>query len=232
MHEHNLSSPFLCVTNKGTLSYGGNQAASGNKNIARCGCGIVSACDLFLYMHRYVSFCSCPWFIGLEKDEPIPIETYNELLEKLKVFFPIIPPFGINGPLLVLGINLFFKRFSYPYKAIWGIKGNEIRRRTEEMLSNNIPVIISVGPNLPLIWQKYKTSMYVKNRDDTYRKATSVSAHYMTVTSIDDEWICVSSWGRKYYIKIDEYREYVSKHSSSLVSNVVIIKENKIKRSL
>ena len=45
----------------------------------------------------------------------------------------------------------------------------------------------------------------------------------MTVTGMDEDWLCVSSWGNRYYISREEYRRYVRRHSSYLFSNIVYL---------
>jgi len=92
------------------------------------------------------------------------------------------------------------------------------------MLSEDIPVIISVGPNFPLVWQKHKADLYAE-RAGEIRKVSSVKAHFMTVTGMDDQWLSLSSWGRKYYMDRKEYEQYVSKHSGSFASNIVYIRK-------
>lgn len=128
--------------------------------------------------------------------------------------------------MLSLGINAFFLRYGYPYHALWGLGLRNVWGKIKKMLDADIPVIISVGPNFPLIWQKHKTDLYIERAGDM-RKVSSVKAHFMTLTAIDKEWMTLSSWGRKYYIKCTDYAEYVRRHSGSFASNIVYIKKNK-----
>jgi len=217
-----LRNNYISVANIAKASYGGSQMRSEKPVIKRCGCGLIAACDLLLYLHRHHKDCNSDLFEGLTVDEAVPISAYNALLDKLSPLFPIIPPFGISGPLLVLGLNIFFRQNHYPYKALWAMNETALWRRTKYMLEQDFPVIISVGQNLPFIWQKHKLNLYVE-RGGQKIKASSVKAHFMTATAIDDEWLCVSSWGRKYYINIKEYDSYVREHSSTLINNIVYI---------
>ena len=103
-------------------------------------------------------------------------------------------------------------------------------RGIEKMLENDIPVILAIGNNFPLVWGKKKLNLYVpdtKKKDQgekVYKKQQGVNGHFVVVTSIEDNCLTVSSWGRKYYINVDEYNRYVSKHSIHLYSNILVIK--------
>lgn len=224
MGGYKLQNNFPSVVDRTSRSYGGNQLLARNRAVIQCGCGIVASCDLFLYMHFNKDGCRCEMFSDIESSDMIPLDLYNGYIDKLRRFFPLIPPFGINGPLLALGINAFFNANNIPYKAKWGISNCEMWGRIESMLQKDMPVIISVGPNLPFFWQKHKTDMYSISSSGAMRKAVSVNAHYMNITALDDEWLTVSSWGRKYFIRRIEYTNYVKKYSNKFVSNIVYIK--------
>lgn len=218
-----LQNPLPAVLNNGRISYGGSQRLSHSSTIRSSGCGLIAACDLLRYLHLHHSDCCSELFHGLD-DNCIDVPNYNRLLDNLRSYFPLIPKLGINGLMLTLGINAFFLRNGYPYAAVWGLGLKGMWSRIENMLDADIPVIISVGPNFPLIWQKYKTNLYVERAGDM-RKASSVKAHFMTVTALNDQWMTLSSWGRKYYISRDEYSQYVRRHSGSYASNIVYIKK-------
>lgn len=223
MGEYKLKHDIASVLKSGRTTYGGSQKLSENKIIQSSGCGLVAACDLFMYMHRHLEGCSSDLFASLPSSGAVEIEDYNNLLNSLSFYFPLIPNYGINGLMLSLGINAFFIRYSYPYRAVWSARADKLWERIEKMLSQDIPVIISVGPNLSLSRHKYKAKMYSADRNGKFRESVKVSAHFMTVTAIDDQWLTVSSWGRKYFISRSDYRIYVKHHSASLFSNIVYI---------
>lgn len=225
MEEHRLKHALPAEDNNGLLTYGGSQLFSDSAVIKKCGCGVVAAADLFIYLCRYKSGCVSEIFEEAVTKRTIPTEQYNDILKTLcRRFFPLIPRFGINGVSLVCGINLFFRQNSFPYRAQWGVKYAVLERRVEEMLDADIPVIIAVGPNLPRFWQNKQTGLYTRLPNGDYRRIGSVKGHYVTVTAMDDEWFTVSSWGHKYYISKQEYFCYSRANSSSFVSNIVYIK--------
>ena len=91
------------------------------------------------------------------------------------------------------------------------------------MLTKDIPVILAVGPNFPFVWKKEKLTFYKKISEENYIPAVKTRAHFVIVTGRDGSRLKISSWGKEYYIDIREYRRYVKRHSSYLVSNVIDI---------
>ena len=174
------------------------------------GCGLISAADVIFY---------------LEGKRKITEAEYVEFAKKLwKWYLPVIPGFGMNGLTLMNGLNRYFQNHGLSYRAHWKISGRKLFSRIDRMLSDDIPVILSVGPNLPFVWKKEKLTLYIKNHEGNYLQTVKTKAHFVTVTGRDGTWLRISSWGKEYYISIREYREYVKRHSSFLVSNVIDIK--------
>lgn len=208
-----LGSSFLKIENKGGVFYGGNQAWFPDKFLKDSGCGVISAANLLLYLQKqsrmaeteYMDFATMLW----------------------KKYFPVIPGFGMNGLTLMFGLNRYFRKNGLALKAFWGISGKKLLSRIDKMLDEDLPVILSVGPNFPNIWGKRKLNFYTKGKDGSYVFAVKTKAHYVTVTGRDGIYLQISSWGKAYYIDIREYREYVRHYSSSLVSNIICIREKK-----
>lgn len=225
MVEHKLEHPIPAIDNNGVLTYGGSQLLSDNSVIKKCGCGVVAAADLFIYAHRYCAGCSCDMFDGHGRVLPIPLAKYNEILKSLcRRFFPLTPPFGINGLGLICGINLYFKVHSWPLRAQWGVKYRELWQAIENMIDCDMPVIIAVGPNMPRFWENNQLGLYKRLPDGSFKNIGAVKAHYMTVTAIDDAWLTVSSWGRQYYINRQEYNAYTRAHSNGVLCNIAYIR--------
>lgn len=204
-----LQSPYLKVDTKNGTAYGGNQAWLPYKFLKGMGCGLISAADVIFH---------------LEGKENLTEEEYVEFANKLwKWYLPVIPGFGMNGITLMIGLNRYFKKHGLSYRACWKISGEKLFSRIEQMLSDNIPVILSVGPNFPFVWKKQKLTFYTKNQEECFLPTVKTKAHFVTVTAREGAWLRISSWGKEYYISIREYREYVKRHSSFLVSNVIDI---------
>ena len=204
-----LKSSYLKVETKDGASYGGNQAWFPYKFLQKTGCGVIGAADTLLH---------------LSGKEEITEEEYMEFAKILwKKFLPVIPGFGMNGLTLMAGMNRYFKVHGMPYHARWRISGQKMVSRIDRMLTKGIPVILAVGPNFPCVWKKEKLTFYKKISEENYIPAVKTRAHFVIVTGRDGSRLKISSWGKEYYIDIREYRRYVKRHSSYLVSNVIDI---------
>ena len=211
-----LKKTYLQVENGGHLSYGGCQMRSDQAAIRKCGCGPVAALDLLHYL------------TDAEGCAPLPSAQYNEELRFLcRRYFPLIPNSGINGLMLCIGVNRLFRDRGLPYRTVWAASGEKLWERIREMLEHDLPVILSVGPNFPAVWEKEKLRFYIRHPNGCFRPAVSTRSHYISVTGMDDDWLRISSWGREYYISRREYEEYVRRHSAYLFSNILYIQHIK-----
>ena len=216
---------YISVDNGIRRTFGGNQMSSSSHNMREVGCGVIAALDLLLYLCRFHQHGRCDFFAEAAEDGVIDSNEYDDLALKLsRRFFPVIPKFGINGIMLAAGLNRFFRHYGMPFRAIWGISSSTIFDEIEKMLSEDIPVILSIGPNFPLFWKKHEVNFYASRPDGSSFLACSIKAHYVTVTGIDEKSLHISSWGRAYAIYRDEYMDYIRYHSGSIVSNIVRIR--------
>lgn len=206
-----LKREFHQIETPNGVSYGGNQAWFPYKFLRNAGCGVISGTDLLLYLKGRV--------------EITKLEYMDFAKDLWKKYLPVIPVFGMNGLTLMLGLNVYFRNQKMPYGARWMLSGRKMFSRIERMLKEDIPVILSIGPNFPLIWQKEKLNLYRKTNIGEYRLAAKVKAHYVTVTGMNENWIQISSWGKEYYISIQEYEKYVRENSSFLVSNIIYVEK-------
>ena len=215
-----LKKPYASVRLPGGYSAGGSQMWLENKVIRKCGCGAVAAFDLFRYLTEIPGGRSALSEMG--KDE------YCRQLARIQHrYFPLIYPSGINGLMLVAGINRIFRENGLPFHAKWAASKDKLFDRVEHMISEDIPVILAVGPNFPLFWQKHGVNLYRRERNGAIRSVSKIRGHYVTVLAINDEWMKISSWGQIYEINMKEYMDYVKKHSNHLFSNIVLIERKK-----
>ncbi len=221
-----IKNNYISVRSEQRRSFGGNQMASSSRTMREVGCGVIAALDLLLYLCRFHDNSGCDFFAEAAEDGCIDEREYDELAQKLsKRFFPMIPKLGINGLMLAAGLNRFFRHYSLPYRASWGLGSGQIFSEIEDMLARDIPVILSIGPNFPLFWQKHELSFYSARPDGTLLRACGIKSHYVTVTGIDGKSLHISSWGREYYVDRGEYMDYIRRRSGSIVSNIVKIRE-------
>ena len=222
MEKLQIRHNYISVSQGQRRSFGGDQMFLHSQTMREVGCGVIAALDLLIYLCRFHSECSCPFFAEAEEDGCIDGKEYQELAQRLsRRFFPVIPKLGINGIMLAGGLNRFFRHYKLPFRASWGIGSGRLFEHIEEMLSRDIPVILSVGPNFPLFWQKHELDFYAARTDGTLFRACSIKAHYVTVTGIDEKYLHISSWGRAYYIDRNEYMDYIRRRSGSIVSNII-----------
>ena len=219
-----LQHPYISVDLHGKPSYGGGQQFSSDPMIRRCGCGIIAATDLLLYLSAWHPQGAADYFDGLLDSWPIPFPAYTTCISRMNQrYFPMIPYAGINGLMLMAGVQRFFHEQEMPYSARWCFLPGSLWSRTESMLWLDIPVVMSVGPNFPQIWGNRRVSFYMKTGDGGFHPAGGAKQHYFTVTGMDRDWLRISSWGRLYYINRQDFEEYLHRYSLSFVSNVLLV---------
>lgn len=217
---------YPSVRKDGRSSFGGDQSWDHRNYMRQSACGVIAATDLILYLLQ--NQCDDPGRLFLnrkKRDEPLSWEFYADFFEWIhRKYLPVIPHFGTIGPELAWGLNRFFRHNGIPLKASWGFRRKDFFRSMSRMLEEDIPVIFSIGPNFPLRFAGYKLPLYQKYGSQ-YRQVTAVNAHFVTAVSLDDQWIEISSWGKRYYVKRKEYWEYAKKRSGFLFSNLVKIEK-------
>ena len=220
-----LQHSYPTVENGAGLCYGGCQSQMSQKALRRCGCGLVCALDLLVYLHRWHRGCTVPFFQDFSVD-PIDGAAYEQAITRLRRrWLPIVYPLGTSGLALAWGFNRFFRKFGLPLRAKWAVKWEKLYSAIEEMLQRDIPVVLAVGQNFPRIWRKDKLTFYRKTADGGYRPANFTRAHFVNVTGMDECWLQVSSWGKCYYINREEYSQFAKQHSLRWLCNIVSIQE-------
>lgn len=57
MEEHALNGEYISALRNGVLSYGGSQRWSDSGALRQCGCGVIAAPDLLLYLRQQRTDC-------------------------------------------------------------------------------------------------------------------------------------------------------------------------------
>lgn len=215
-----LKNPSPAISHAGVLSSGGNQQWLKSETAQKYGCGVVAAADLLLYLHRYGAG-ETSFFRGIP-DGPIPWEIYDFCADRLrKRYLPLLPPFGLNAWVLAAGLNRYFREYRLPYRARWGVLPGELWQSVHTMLSRDIPVILCIGVNFP--FPKHQLPLYI-GEGGAHQGAGGVRAHYVTITGMDEEWVRVSSWGKVYEFRREDFDRYRKRHSCGLYSNIIQIR--------
>lgn len=217
-----LKHPYISVVDGRLKSYGGDQGKFENVTMRRCGCGVIAAADVLLYLSRRYNFFRD---LRLALSGAITWEEYEKLTAHLRRrYFPLIPYAGMNGVTLMAGMNMYFMRNRFPLSAEWRFFNHDLWERAAKMLAEDIPAIMAVGPNFPFFWQNNRTVLYTKDSAGNYHPSSSTKAHYVTVTGLDENWVQISSWGRLLYINRAEFDEYARKHSTGFLCSILYIK--------
>lgn len=206
-------------------SFGGDQRASGDRVMQRCGCGVVAAADLLLYLHFWHEDAVLPPLRSVPREQSLRQEQYDKLLARLRQrYIPLVYPFGTSGFALAAGLNRFFKRCAVPYRARWGVPSALFWETMEQMLREDVPVILSVGMNFPRVWEKERVNFYRAGGEEP-AVSHRVRAHFVVVTGLDDEWMEIATWGKLRYIRRTEYDAFRKEHSGTLLSNLLYVRK-------
>ncbi len=201
-----LKRPWPGMRAGNVISCGGNQDWFPDRNFRACGCGVVACADVLLYLRRVQ---------GMTQAD------YMDYVNSLRRSFPLIPYRGIDGVRLVLGLNACFRREGLRVRAHWRLSGAKFWDRLARMLADDLPAIVSVGPNFPRIWGKEQLPLY-RRTGSGFERTSGAKAHFLTVTALDDEWMRVSSWGRELYIERRAYADYM-RRQGALFTNLVYL---------
>lgn len=210
------------------------------KTLEGFGCGLIGGSDILLHLFGLPTKTQSKNEVYINRKE---YEDY--ILQMEKKFFHILPKLGISGVLLAFNINIYFllnrrkikEKTGSTYFARWAVLPRNIIPKIKEMLSNDIPVIIAIGPGF---FRKNKLNFYNKQENKPsliFKPVTKTKDHYVTVTGVEEYpttdgtkiMLEISSWGRKYYVNYNEYLEYVRKNDNFYFSNILYIKK-KIKK--
>ncbi|MBO4915522.1 MAG: hypothetical protein J5449_09985 [Oscillospiraceae bacterium] len=194
----------------GTPSFGGSQNWFPGASFRACGCGVIACADTLLF---------------LTGRRELTREEYLNYVNSIRRYFPLIPYRGIDGLRLAIGMNLCLLREGLPYTSRWSAASSLFWDRLAGQLERNIPAIVAIGPNFPIVWGKETLPLYRRTENSCF-EATRTRGHFLTVTGLDDEWMRVSSWGQELYISRGDYERY-RRENGTLLTSLLYITRNK-----
>ena len=227
-----LINPLFEIHTGQEKAYGGAQRWFPKKRLQNSGCGIIACANILTqagYIGKHSKYAVCPKDTAegsadrRETLRQVDRDSYMRLARTLSFYLPVIEGFGLNGIVMAMGINIYFLFHRLPFVAFWGFSKRRRDKRIEKMLSQDIPVCLAIGPNFPNLFGKHCITLYKKQGGD-YLPDTTINAHYVSVTGMDDEWYEISSWGQHMYINKREYDTYAKKHSGYVLSNILYVK--------
>jgi hypothetical protein len=304
-----LSNPNYVPVFKGSDTYyGGSQMwfAPSRKYrkdsiLHNYGCGTIATADFFLYLAlQHMGLRSPETEVALRGGYLLFYENYEPYVRVINHQYTKTKPIiAVLGTTIASAINEYSQLYGFGLQASWKFRLTyyDMLDIMEEMLSSDIPVILSIGPNIPNLWGKKGIPFYIKreinlyddnressgvetvpsddsniedsdtadsNTDDSntadittsldtpelaeepnkvskngkekkpyyYKVAVSdIKSHYVTVTGVirDDIanqiMLCISSWGRQYYINYEEYWDYVDNIGGTFTSSIVRVQK-------
>lgn len=217
------------------------------------GCGTIATSDLFLYLAlQDEALRTLETGLAIQDHYKIAYENYISYVHLINRHYTKTHRLiAVTGPAAASAINRYASGNKLKYHASWKWKSTyyDMLEQIEEMLSKDIPVVLSIGPNLPNLWGKKGIPFYERceiDYQDENTKASEVSkpyyykavkqninSHYVTVTGLikDDVteriMLRISSWGKKYYINYEEYWDYIENSSAAFTSSIVYVKRAK-----
>ena len=144
---------------------------------------------------------------------------------------------GCGGIAVAKAVNYYAARYAVPIKASWKLfyDDDKMLQTIHHMIKENIPVILAIGPNTPIIFGKKGVTFYLKSKKEDNSKlehyqigAKNVNRHYVTVTGIvglknKQTLLKISSWGTEYYIDYEELRNYINHTGDRLTSSMLYV---------
>ena len=230
---------FLTLHGDGVKYYGGNQEwfsgfPAPYDTIAELGCGDIAGCNVLLYLAGQNPQYQNELTKAAEKGDK---EGYMEFVKKItdQYLYPPKRPIvsGLTGFEIAWGMNRYFKDYKIPLGSYWSME-KEILPHIVQMLEQDIPVILSIGP---LVLNKKTKWVRLKEQDmegpsplQKGKRDQTTSDHYVTVTEIEGGGegavlLTLSSWGKKFAMDYDELMRYRKEElGGRIVTNVLVIK--------
>ena len=242
-----LNGDYIRVRRKknNELTYGGDQGFfCGEENSRqderkrKSGCGAVAFSDMLLYLagRGEIYAEETVNYAGRNLKEEEYKEYFNSIYSLLG---KISSERGISGLKLKLQFNKLSRKNNWKLRALWGLNGEKIYIRMEEMLKKDIPVILCIPMMLLKKDREHRLNLYIRAEEkmennlqiNCYRQQQAVNAHYVVVTGIFKEakgecYLEISSWGKKYYISRNEYDTFIHTHfMGTILGNILYIRQ-------
>lgn len=224
---------YVKVKNMNIVSYGGNQAWCKSKRLQKSGCGAIALADISIYLAEQNPNMMTDAIRRISK--PNGLYNKNDYLEYVKFFYSRFVigmlPGGMNGFALKHAMNRYFLLNDIGLKATWKVflSDEAMMKDIRHLIRKNKPVVLSIGPNTPKFWGQEGVTFYI-NKDGELKESLKkqVKSHYVVVTGVqeikEEEYLVVSSWGREYYIRYREYRDYIKHYGGRITSSILYIR--------
>ena len=168
-----LSRPnYVPIIKSNDIYYGGSQmwfpanhVFSKDYILHNYGCGTIATADLFLYLALKSSiYRSLETEIAFRGSTLIYHENYEAYVRTVNNQYTKTRRFlAVFGTRIAHVINEYSDSYGFGYKAFWktGLSYYDMLEMMEEMLLQDIPVILSIGPNTPMFWGHKGVPFYI-----------------------------------------------------------------------
>ena len=150
--------------------------------IRNYGCGTIATADLFLYLARQNEAFRSPEIISaLNTAGSINYHNYEAYVRLINDRYTKTQRYlAVLGPRIAHAFNHYSKAHGLKFHAEWKwtLSYYDMYETISEMLSEDIPVILSIGPNTPKLWGKKGIPFYQR-----YEVAVPVSISKIPGTS-------------------------------------------------
>jgi hypothetical protein len=168
------------------IFYGGSQMwfettkwSSKDYIIHNYGCGTIATADLFLYLALQDGARNTPdTEIALRGTKLVRYENYDSYVRNINDQYTKTKRYiAVLGTKIASAVNAYSDFYDLGYQAAWKLRLTyyDMLDTIEEMLSQDIPVILSIGPNTPNLWGKNGISFY-KYRAIDFRSPDPIPA--------------------------------------------------------
>jgi hypothetical protein len=259
-------SDYVPVIKDGAVSYGGSQMWFPDRRwfsrdyiLHNYGCGTIAIADLFLYMAIHQDSCRNPITEAvLQGTDSANYAEYLDYVRKIDNYYTKTKRLlAVLGPKAATAINDYSRMFGLRLRAKWrwSLTYYDMLEAIETMLAQDLPVILSIGPNTPNLWGKKGIPFYQQYMESVPKAGTEpgvklpasafdtvirykavqqdINGHFVTVTGILKDsaasriMLRISSWGKMYYINYEEYRDYIADYSGTYTSSLVDIRRKR-----
>lgn len=235
---------YLRIRFKENMSYGGDQNwfstdkwMSREYLIHKWGCGVIAMGDLFLYLVKSNRiYATGATTLARVSRSVLEWEDYKKyILYIYNTFAPIIPGSGMNGFALASSVRRYCMKYQIPMTIAWKgfLDDQQMLRVIQKMLKENLPVVLSIGPNTPLIFRGKGIPLYILSQQQEFVLSGyhSVHSHFVMVTGViglkhKRIMLKISSWGKEFYIDYQEYRTYVKEEGDTLTSSLLYLSKS------
>lgn len=232
---------YISVYYRGVPSYGGSQNWFSSDKwmnrdymIHKWGCGIIAIGDLFLYLAKSSRVYETDAVKLARPTRPImDWEDYRNYIYYIyHSFASIMPGSGMSGFALASSVRQYCIKYRLPMTIAWKgfLDDQKMLKVMRKMLKENIPIILSIGPNTPLVFRGKGIPFYTMTSEQELipNGNLAVHSHFVMVTGIlgrkhKQILLRISSWGREFYIDYQEYRDYVAGEGDTLTSSLLYL---------